>query len=163
MLELGKVTKVKVLGKDWTVSRLELRVIDAWREYLVECVGDPFADCDRPWFDKLPDAEKVARIKAAEKVADQLKAHKFTINCEVSQQAMQTEKGAARFGRLMLEEHHPEIDDDTAFQVWLAIGPELDKVMRRAQGRVPGGNGAAPATPGDAAGLSLIGGSSTSS
>lgn len=126
-------------------------------------MGDPFADCDRPWFRLLNEQEQMLRIKAAEKLADQLKPHKFTISCPLSQEAMQTERGAACFGRLMLQEHHPDIDDNAAFQVWLAIGPELGKVMQRAQGKVPGGNGTAPALAGEVQPVSLIGAPSTNS
>lgn len=161
MLELGKTTKVRALGKDWVISRLELRIIEAWREYLVEQIGDPFADCDRPWFRLLNQQEQMLRIKAAENVADQLKPHKFQITCPVSQETMATPQGSSRFGRLMLEEHHPDIDDSTALQVWLEIAPQMDKIMARAQGKVPGGNGTSPAAAGDVQPVSLIGTGST--
>lgn len=140
-----------------------MHVLRSWREWLVEQAGDPFADCGRPWFDKLPTEEQLARIRLAEKLADQLKPHKFSITSDVSQAALQSLEGAAQFGRLMLQEHHPDIDDNTAFQVWLAAGPELGKVLGRAQGKVPGGNGAAPVEAGEVQPLSLIGTGSISS
>ncbi len=159
MLELGKPT---VVGK-WTVARLELRIIMAWREWLVEQVGDPFEDCSKPWFDKLPKEEQLARVKAAEKIVEQLKPHRFSIDCPVSQDAMKSVSGAGYFGRLMLQDHHPDITEEDAFQAWVKdIGPHLDKVMKRAQGKVPGGSGGNGTPPGEAGDLNLIGSGSTS-
>src|SRR6476469_9593956 len=103
MLQLGKETVVTALGQKWTFGRLTLSVITDYRDWVREQLGDPFALAER-FQGKLPPDEWLRLFKEAEATAKELEA--FTLGTAVAQRFMKTERGAARLGQLMLQEHH---------------------------------------------------------
>ena len=139
MLQLGKETKI---GKH-TFARVELSVLEAFRDWVKEEVGDPFALCER-WQGKMPPDEWLRLFKEAEATAKELEA--FTMASAVAQRVLQTERGAAKIVQLLLLPNHPETTLDQAFQVLLEIGQDgLANVIQNGTGKVPAKKQEAPA------------------
>lgn len=139
-MNLGSETKVKALGKEWTFSRLELRVIEKFRDWIEEQIGDPFAKADR-YVNVLPPEEAKAMIKEAEEVQRNLRC--FNLHTEFAQQWMGTPSGMGNLVAFMLEDHHPEVNADLAFRIVIDMGDDqLQKILKKAEGsatRQPGG------------------------
>jgi len=143
MLQLGQDTKVTALGKEWTISRLELRIVRAFKDYIAGIVGDPYAQINDRLFDLLPREEQLAMLRQAKQDKEDLAC--FSLNCSLAKRFLQMEEGIAVFGQLMLQKHHPDITQEDAFDVWLSIGQEqMQKALASAAGE-PVGNAAAPA------------------
>jgi hypothetical protein len=144
MLQLGQDTKVQALGREYTVSRLELRIVRAFKDYVAGIIGDPFAQVNDRYFDLLCREEQLAVLKQAKQDRDDLAC--FSLHCPLAKRFLEREEGIAVLGRLMLRKHHPDITEDEAFNVWLALGQEqLNAAMASAAGE-PVGNGGAAAT-----------------
>ena len=155
---LGRETTVEALGKKWTFGRVELRRIEDFRDWIKTRIGDPFHRAN----DLLDRAEKQPpgslqesltdlfgkEWKKAKDVAEQLEC--FTLACPLAQQWMKTEAGAAKLACILLAGAHPDIDDNTALNVFLAVGEErLNEILKNGMGKIPGGavkNVVAPAT-----------------
>lgn len=143
MLQLGKETTVHARGKKYTLGRVTLAVIFGFGEWIKEQLGDPFALAER-FVGRLPADEWTRLFKEAEATARELEA--FTLATEVARRFMKTERGAAKLGQLMLQEHHPDVSEDEAFDVLAEIGlVELNKAVKRGTGKVPEKNADAPA------------------
>lgn len=141
MLSLGQESTVEALGRTWRLSRLELRVIREFRDWIKQREGDPFARCDGKWFDKLPAEEQVRRVKEAESVAEQLRC--FTLQCELAKKWTATEEGIGKLGQLMLREYQPGVTEEQAFAIFQEVGGQMQKAMAEAAGEMPLGNAAA--------------------
>lgn len=145
MLEIGSTSTVKALGRTWTIGRLELRVIREFRDWIKTQIGDPFARVEK-FFDRLPDAEKLRRIKEAEDECRQLES--FSLSSDLAKRFMNAEEGAAFLFWQLLKPAHPDVTIEEAFQVCQAMGQQRqNEVLAKSAGEVRG-NGAAPVVPG---------------
>lgn len=145
MLRLGKVSEAQALGKTWKVSRLELRIVRAFRDWISDRVKRKFDRVDK-YFDKLPPEEQVAHQRLESATYDQLDS--FSITCPLAQDYLRTEEGMAHFAWLLLREHHPDVTEDEALSVWLELADagQTQEILVNAQGRLPSsGNPVAPA------------------
>lgn len=132
MLQVGIETRVPALGREWIFSRVEMRLIEEFRDWIASRIGDPFAAVER-FAGKLPDDQVIALFREAEAVRDGLAS--FSIGNALSQRFISTELGAARITYLLLRTAHQDITPETAFQVFLAIGSEkLSEALRRGMG-----------------------------
>jgi len=146
MLQLGQDTKVNALGKEYTISRLELRIVRAFKEYVAGIVGDPYAQINDRLFDLLPKEEQLAMLRQAKQDKDDLAC--FSLNCPLAKRFLQMEEGIAVFGQLMLKKHHPDVTQEEAFDVWLSVGQkELNKAIATAAGEPVGNEAGAGANP----------------
>lgn len=146
MFDPGRITTVTVEGKIWKIGRLERSVIFAFRDWLREQIGDPFAVVDRLKA-VVPIADLMERVKEAEGVARDL-AH-FSLGTATAKTWLHTEIGMSKLIHLLILPHHPDATEDDAFRVLAALGSdELGKTIARAAGEAPGGNGSVPATAG---------------
>ncbi len=142
MLQLGQDTSVKALGKEWTISRLELRIVRAFKEYVAGIVGDPYAQINDRLFDLLPQEEQLAMLRQAKQDKEDLAC--FSLNGPLAKRFLQMEEGIAVFGQLMLKKHHPDITQEEAFDVWLSVGQEqMNKALASAAGEAPNAEPAA--------------------
>jgi len=142
VLELGREVVVEALGKKWTIGRLTLRIVKEFKHYLEELVGDPYAQIDDKHFDLLPKEEQLALLKEAKQAKDDLAC--FSLNCPLAKKYLAREEGVARFGQLMLQQSHPDITPEDAFDVWMAVGQEeMQKALQKAQGSLPNAEAAA--------------------
>lgn len=143
MLNTGLETTIHALGQSWTISRLELRITRDFRDWIKTQITDPLAIGEK-FFAMLPAEEQIARVKEAEAIKRDLQS--FSLNCDLAKQFMATEEGAAKFLQLLLKQHHPEVTEEQAFSIAMEAGPQLEKAIAAAQGKMPhSGNGASPA------------------
>lgn len=153
MLQLGDVQQVTTPdGRQWELSRLELRHIRAFRDWIKSRVGDPYATVDR-FLGKIGDEQLIDMLREAEKVAFQLR--NFSMACPLALEHLQTEEGLAFVVGLLLRDRHATHTEADAWQVAQAIERRLAEVLEKAQGALPnGGSPAEPATasPGESTG-----------
>jgi hypothetical protein len=132
MFELGREVTKTVNGKAYTFSRLERHIIEGFRDWIADQVGDPFADVER-LLDKLPADEAKAMVKEAKETRDQLRS--FSLGCPLAQRFLRTEIGMGQLAFLQLRGHHPDITPDDAFQVVLTLGArEVGNVVNKTSG-----------------------------
>lgn len=135
MLKLGEEQTVTTPdGRTWTLSRLELRHVRAFREYVVKAEGDPFEVVER-FLGKLADSELMPLLKEAEKVRDQLRA--FSMGCPLAQRHLGTEEGLSMLVGALLKKRHPDATEEDAFGVAVEVNRRLDEVLKAAQGELP--------------------------
>lgn len=139
MLNLGKETML--LGK-WRVSRLGLRVIREFKDWVTDKLPDPMG-LGEQYFKLLPPEEQLARLKQAEYQNDALR--NFTMKGALAQEYLNTEEGAAKFAQLMLKKHHPNITEEDAFDIFQEAKADIENIIAEAEGKVP--NDQAPAGP----------------
>ena len=66
MLKLGEKQTIQTPdGRDWTLGRLELRVVRAWKEYVSGQVGDPFEVVER-FVGKISDEHLLPLLREAQ-------------------------------------------------------------------------------------------------
>lgn len=136
MLQLGKEQRFTVDGKEWVLSRLTLKIVDQFREWIVSVLPDPLAMGDK-YFAMLPAAEQIARVKEAEQNKIDLAC--FSIQSPLAQRFMATERGIAKLAQLMLQEHHPDITEAAAFDVMFSLQDQLAVILEESQGKLPAG------------------------
>lgn len=142
MLDLGKESVVEALGESWKMGRLELRVIRGFRNWIRERIGDPYAAVER-FLKVLPQDMLLARLKQADAIAEEL--DRFSMSSPLAAKWMQTEEGAVKLAQLLFLSNHPDLTEEQAFQI-LQENPEgVATAIKAATGRMPGGNGQAPA------------------
>ncbi len=144
MFDPGKESTLVALGRTWRTSRLEVRVVFGFRDYIRSAMpADPFADVER-LARFLPAEEVVRRVREIDARLEQLE--KFTLQCPLAKEHMATEAGGARFVQLLLEKHQPDVTLEEALQVALELGQSrMGQVVAAAAGQSPGGNGGGPA------------------
>jgi hypothetical protein len=144
VLQLGQDTTITALGKEWTISRLELRIVRAFKEYVASIVGDPYSQIDDRLFDLLPREEQLVMLRQAKQDKEDLAC--FSLNSALAKRFLQMEEGIAVFGQLMLKKHHPDVTLDEAFDVWMAVGQkQMQEALNRAAGESGGNAGPAAA------------------
>jgi len=148
MLDFGREQEVVLDdGRRFVLGRLRVRVLRAWRDWVAEQVGDPFADVDR-LLGRAPDDEVRALLKVAIDTRDQLRY--FSLACPLAQRFLGTELGGAKlFQLLLVRPEAPTEEDglDVAFHLFRAN--RVAEVLRAAQGegQRPNGGGASPGAP----------------
>ena len=158
MLKLGEQqTVVTPDGKAWTLGRLELRIVRAWKEYVAGQVGDPFEVVER-FVGKVADSHLVVMLKEAEAVRDQLRC--FSMGCMLSQKYLGTEEGLTHFVGLLLRKAHPKVTEEDTYSVALEVNRQLEEVLKKAAGELPP-NAAGPVSPEADGRASSTGGNST--
>ncbi|HEX5272707.1 MAG TPA: hypothetical protein VFW33_19555 [Gemmataceae bacterium] len=158
MLKLGEEQQIQTPdGREWTLGRLELRTVRAWRDYIRKQIGDPFATVDR-YLGKVKDELLMPLLKEAEEVKRQLAC--FGMGTPLSWQFLVSEEGGAVLVGLLLKKAHPNATEDEVFEVSLAVAKKMAEVLEKAGGTVPP-NAAAPAAEsrGDSIGGKFSGGS----
>lgn len=125
-------------GKAVRLGKLRLKVLRAWRDWVAEQVGDPFADAER-LMGRAPDATVNAAIRRGEDLRDQLRF--FSLGCPLAQQAVNTEEGAARLVHLLMLEKDPRASEEDAFEVVIHLSARVAEVLKKAQGDASGGEG----------------------
>ncbi len=144
MFQLGKETTVKVGNKSYTFSRLEKSIVEEWRDWIKEQIGDPFEIADK-YLEKLPPEQARELIAEAQGVARQLKG--FSMGCPLAQQWLQSELGMGQLAYLLLKPKHPAITEDEAFAVMVDLGNQMAEVIAKANGKLPEKNSPEPALP----------------
>lgn len=143
-MNFGSEQTIRYKDKSYRLGRLTIGVLESFRNYVAEVVGDPFLLAER-FLGKIPAEESVRMVREAEAVARQLK--QFSLSCPLAQEFMRTEAGMAYLYALMLRANHPEVTPDDALGMLQAMGEEQARVsLLRAQGDVPG-NPPGPARP----------------
>jgi hypothetical protein len=141
MTNLGKETTVAGMKLD----RLELSVIEAWRDWIAEREGFDPAHPDQFFAELkglvgiLPEEEIKEAAKQKSAIRNQLK--NFSLGCPLAQEYLRTEIGMGNLYLCMLKKHQPNATIDDAFAVLLADG---GKSLPAATGEVSEGNGKAP-------------------
>ncbi len=156
MISWGEVQNLTTEdGRQWTLDRLEIRLIREFRDWIKVREGDPFALVER-FQGKMSDEALMPFFKEAKAIQDDLRA--FTLASPLAQKHMATEEGIACLAKLLLKKHHPAATEEDAFLVGQAMGKRMAEVLERAQGSPP--NGESPAG-GDAQGRASTGGDFT--
>jgi hypothetical protein len=143
MFELGRSVTHTVGGKKYVFSRLKRWIVLAFRDWIKEQIGDPFAVAAR-FQDHLPDETVKQMVKDGEKIKEQFES--FSIGCPLSQRFLATEIGLGQLAYFMLQEMHPDITEDQAFDVVTELGlAAVAATVQKAAGEPPGKNTSAPA------------------
>lgn len=131
-------------GRAFTIGRLEVRHLRAFKEWVAQQEGDPFEVVEK-FLGRVPEAESLRQLKEAEQVRDCLKH--FSLACPLAQRYLATEEGGARFLRPLLRPAGgKEATEDDALAVYLHMARRgLAEALERAQGEGPAGNAPAPA------------------
>lgn len=141
-MRFGKETKIKALGKEWTLGRTTVAIIEAVRDAIAERIGDPFVNLER-FAPKLPPEKAFELFKEADAIAKQLQM--FSLDCPIAEQFLETELGCAEYVRLLLQAHHADSTADTAMAILEHLGAEkVRKAAQQTQGRGPAGNATGP-------------------
>lgn len=150
MLKLGEEQEIQTPdGRRWRLSRLELRHVRAFREWVETRIGDPFQVVER-FLGKLDDSQLMPLLKEAEQVKHQLRA--FSMGCPLAIEHLGTEEGVTYLVSLLLARHHHPVVEEDAWEVALEVDRRRAEVLERAQGKLPP-NAEAPAPEVAAAGL----------
>ena len=136
MLSLGKESTVVVAGKPWTLGRLEIGVIENFRDWIKAQEGDPFEGLD-VLVKLLPPPDGIALVKEARDIRDQLKC--FTLQSPLAKKWLATERGNATLILFLLYRHHAKATIEDAFALVVAMGEELQQTLADAAGELPGG------------------------
>jgi len=137
--EPGRPFQIRALGKVWTLSRISLVMVRTFRDWIKNQLSDPLGPVAKI-FDLLPVEEQIARVKDAERIGNELRC--FSMQSKLAQEYLHKEEGQAMWAKLWLQEHHPDIDEVTAFAIFIDAGPEIAKAFEVTVGttREPGGN-----------------------
>lgn len=142
-MNLGKATKVRFLGKEWTVGRAEFPVFEEYFDWLKELIGDPLEDFHRVIDHLTPELVK--------QEYDELKALRNAVkSMDITRPALlpffSTPRGMTHFLYLCLKVHHPDVEEDIAFQMLIGLGgEEIGRILNRSIGEAPQGNAEASA------------------
>lgn len=128
-------------GKEWTLGRLELRLVRAFGVWVAKREGDPFAIVDR-YLGKIGEEALMPHFKEAKDTAAQLKA--FSLATPVASKHLATEEGIAELYRLLLSARHPTVSSEEALYVALNDDATLAEAVEHAEGS-PAKNAADPA------------------
>lgn len=144
MNNYGREVKVQALGQEWTFARLERRRLREFRDWIATQLPDPMG-IGKEWFDKLPLEEQLAAVKKNEQNRVDLKC--FHLACPLCLEYMSRDDGLAKLAHILLKPNHPDVDEDTAFEVFTCQGKnEVEKILNMLQGETSGrGNSEAPA------------------
>lgn len=149
MIEFGSEQAIEANGRTYRLDKLRLKQIRRFREWVQERVGDPFATAER-FVDRLPAAEAMSLVRRAEKVAEDLAA--FSMVNETAQRHLLTEEGLTLVAAMLLERHHPGLDEDEVTGVAEVLAGRVLAILEKAMGRVPNGEGGAAAAPAESTG-----------
>lgn len=139
----GKTAAVRALGKDWRFGPLDVEIIEKFRDWVADLLGDPFAELER-WADKLSPEAAAAEFREAKAVKKQLSC--FSLACPLATEYLNSELGKIELNFLLLEKNHPGVTRDQVMAIAQEVGErEMEEKRKEAHGEVPGGNGAAPA------------------
>lgn len=143
MFNLGKPATHTVGGKTYTFSRLERHIVEDWRDWIREQIGDPFAAVER-LLDKLPPDTAKEMVKEAQAIQAQLES--FSLGCPLAKRFLGNELGLGQLAYLMLRGKHPDITPDEAFAVAMQLGlSAMAKTVQKTSGEAPGKKPDAPA------------------
>ena len=134
MIHFGEEQTIQVGDKAYRLSRWKLRHMRAFRDWIAERIGDPFAHLDR-LIDKVPVELAREEIRRAEEVRDQLQA--FSLASPLAQKHLLTEEGLYRVAALLLGEHHPDASEEDTWNVAMAIAYRLSDTLTKASGQIP--------------------------
>lgn len=133
------------LGQEQTVhgrklGRLTVAILRAWRDWIAEQIGDPFAEIDRVKA-YLPSEEIVKRVKEAEATLKDLK--QFSLGTATARKWIGNEIGQAKLFQLLMG---GKATEDDGLALVMEIGAEAAaEALAAAQGEAEG-NGGDPAT-----------------
>lgn len=144
-------------GQVWTLSRLELRHIRAWRDWIKSQLGDPLAVVER-MAAVMEDESVMPLLREAEGVRRDLES--FSLGCLLAQRFMASEEGGAQLVWQLLRPAHPQATLEDAFAVAQVLGKQMAEAMDRASGSVPNGEGR-EASPAPSTGTRSTAGSCT--
>lgn len=128
-------------GREWTLGRLEVRLVRAFGVWVAKQEGDPFMYVER-YLGKISEAAIMPYFKEAEDTARQLKA--FSLACPVARKHLSREEGVAEFYRLLLSAKHPSVTEEDALYVAINDKASLAEAIEHAEGSPPK-NAAPPA------------------
>lgn len=135
MLRLGQSTRYEIDGKTWTVGRLTKKVVDQFRDWVAEQIGDPYKTA-KLFIDKVDSTLAGKLIKDAEEICNQLSS--FTFNSDLAKQFLKTEIGMAKLFQLLLLEHHPNASHEDGFSLVVHLTPsQQDKLIEQSAGESP--------------------------
>jgi len=139
LLNLGREQQITTAdGRAWTLGRLELRHIRAWRDWIKSQLGDPLEVVER-MAAVMEDESVLPLLREAEETRRQLES--FSLGCPLAQRFLDSEEGAAQLVWHMLREAHPKADLEDAFAVAQVLAANMNEVLDTAAGSVPNGDG----------------------
>lgn len=139
----GRPFQITALGKTWTLSRIGLDMIFAFRDFIKSRLPNPLEGPIAKVFDKLPLEEQIARVKKAEQIGNELAC--FSMQSDLAQEYLGKEEGQAQWAKLWLNEFHPDTDLAMAFAVFVEASDQLAKAFEVTQGTMKSpGQGAPP-------------------
>ena len=141
MFKPGRPFTIEAFGKTWTLGRITLEMVFAFRDWIKERLPNPLEGPVAKFFDKLPVEEQIERVKKAEQIGNELAC--FSMTSALAEEYLRKEEGQAKWAQLWLSEHHPDIDPSTAFSVFheLVSSGQFDDAFQQTEGtlKTPGG------------------------
>ncbi len=168
----GREVEAKALGQTWRFSRWTLNILDEFLDWARTVLPDPLVVAETA----LLRLQRNARAIRENKNTDE-EEKAFLLQCnhenqerwgrlamdeatsylgmgsEQFQSLLNSARGAARLGMLLLRKHHPDINEETAFAIASEIGGDMQRIMAVTSGKATPdnlGNSKAPAESGAA-------------
>lgn len=134
--QLGREISVEADGKVWRLPRLEYEIVLAFRDWIAEREGDPFADV-KELAATLDAATVNEMVREAKEIKKQLQA--FSIGSPLAKRYLTTEIGATELFYLLLRQHQPDVARAQAMRVVveLAQSKGIADVLAKLQGAPP--------------------------
>ncbi|MCC6421627.1 MAG: hypothetical protein IT429_25690 [Gemmataceae bacterium] len=142
----GRETAVVAAGKTWTVGRIDVGVLERFRDWVQQQEGDPFDGLER-LIDRVPKEIALEMIKEARGRRDALRLMDYAD--PLLQRYQQTVRGSLQLLLLALQTHHPEatLTDVQAVAAqlgWVRVRETLQTSSGSVGGPIPNDSGALP-------------------
>lgn len=158
----GRETTVQALGKEWKISRRTLGILDDFTDWAASRLPDPLEVAEKAILRLQDKQRKVAMDFEAKKISSADAQHLINAYQEQAdryakiamdkataylafdsaemQSLVHSARGSARMLMLLLKEHQPDVDEDTAFAISQELGREgQSKAEAVANGSPPPG------------------------
>lgn len=155
----GKECEVQALGQTWRFGRWTLGVLDEWTDWARGQLPNPIDEAVKV-IERMELDEQERKITnqrlllTRNKIKDELvnaamrRASSYlAFNSPEVQSLMNSPRGAARLVKLLLKTNHPDVSEEQALDLVMALGEDLQRIMLVTAGKSPPGegNGQAPA------------------
>lgn len=142
---VGRPQTVEALGQTWTLARWDRRVWAEFLEWAKTKLPEPRKTAAEflAMLPEGPDRQAVAETIVT-KALDESTSH-LSVGSPKVTQLLTSIEGGVYLLYLLLKRNHPEATEDTAYDLFTAVGPDVAQdLMGKCSGAAPAGKGDGP-------------------